>query len=146
MNRLTTALANVCREHVLEEKWLIAPSRRVGYQWLEVVTRAGQPVVNARVKTLSSLALELAGPELARRNVRLVPAAAGPLLVDSIWTRRPRDRNDYLSKLVHSFELSRTLHASIAALRRARIEPDSIDVRHFEVTDKATGLTEVMRE
>ncbi len=36
MNQLTTALAEVCREHVLEEKWLIVPSRRVGYQWLHL--------------------------------------------------------------------------------------------------------------
>ena len=35
MNRLAEALARVCRENLLAEKWLIAPSLRVGYQWLD---------------------------------------------------------------------------------------------------------------
>ncbi len=39
LNSLTTALRDVCRERVLEEKWLLAPSRRVGFQWLDSVVR-----------------------------------------------------------------------------------------------------------
>ena len=56
VSRFIQELARVCREHLLEEKWLIAPSRRVGYQWLEAVTRAGQAAVNVHVKTLRRLA------------------------------------------------------------------------------------------
>ena len=35
MNTLASELATVCRDHLLSEKWLIAPSRRVGHQWLD---------------------------------------------------------------------------------------------------------------
>ena len=43
MNRLTTALSDLCRRHLLTEKWLLAPSLRAGHQWLVAVTRGGQP-------------------------------------------------------------------------------------------------------
>ena len=30
MNMLASELATVCRDHLLSEKWLISPSRRIG--------------------------------------------------------------------------------------------------------------------
>jgi hypothetical protein len=33
-------------------KWLVAQWLRVGHQWLDAVTRAGQPIVNVHVKTI----------------------------------------------------------------------------------------------
>ena len=69
---LTSALKDVCRDRLLDEKWLLAPSRRIGHQWLDVVARAGQPAVNVRIKTIRSLALELAAPEITAKAVRLV--------------------------------------------------------------------------
>ena len=35
LNRLALSLRAFCEAHSLEEKWLIAPSRRVGFQWLD---------------------------------------------------------------------------------------------------------------
>ena len=37
MSRFTQSLAKTCQENLLTEKWLIAPSLRVGHQWLEAV-------------------------------------------------------------------------------------------------------------
>ena len=58
-NGLTQSLAGLCRENLLGEKWLLAPSRRVGNQWIETVARCGQPLVHVRVFTLRSCALHL---------------------------------------------------------------------------------------
>ena len=66
VNRLARELARICQERLLEEKWLIAPSLRVGHQWIDTVTLANGPVLNVRIKTLKALALDLAGPEMAR--------------------------------------------------------------------------------
>ena len=52
MNTLIEHLAEACRDHLLGVKWLIAPSRRVGHQWLDQVARAGAPVVNVHVQTI----------------------------------------------------------------------------------------------
>ena len=60
MNAFTASLAGLCASRPLDEKRLIAPSRRVGNQWLEAAARAGQPVLNVRVETLRSLAVGLA--------------------------------------------------------------------------------------
>ena len=69
-------LAAICRENLLAEKWLLAPNRRVGNQWVEQVARSGQPAVNLRVTTFRSLVLELSGAEPARLhsdNISLLP-------------------------------------------------------------------------
>ena len=60
MSRFTQSLAKTCQENLLTEKWLIAPSLRVGHQWLEAIVRGGQPAVNVRVNTIKGLALDLA--------------------------------------------------------------------------------------
>ena len=65
-NKFIQNLAASCSEHLLAEKWLIAPNRRVGNQWVEQVARMGQPAVNLRVTTFRSLVLELSGTEPAR--------------------------------------------------------------------------------
>ena len=70
---------------MLAEKWLLAPNRRVGNQWAECVARNGQAVVNLRVKTLKSLATELAGPVMVARKVAWLAEQAGPLLVDQVF-------------------------------------------------------------
>ena len=79
MNRLTESITVVCSEQLLEEKWLIVPSLRVGYQWLDQVARHGQPVGNTHVKTLTSMALDLAGPIMAADQLTLASSRAGML-------------------------------------------------------------------
>ena len=77
---------------MLAEKWLIAPSRRVGNQWAECVARSGQAAVNLRVKTLKSLATELAGQEMLAQKVKLVSEQAGPLLIRPGFSSLEEDR------------------------------------------------------
>src|SRR5438067_6508041 len=105
MNRLTEALADVCRQQLLTEKWLIASSIRVGYQWLQVVSRSGQPAVNVRVRTPKGVALELAAPELARRGATLVSSRLAALIVDRIF-RDLRPRLSYFSKIEPSLRIA----------------------------------------
>jgi hypothetical protein len=59
MNCLHSAIAVVCRSHLLEPKLLVAPSLRVAHQWLEHVVRHGTSVVNVQPTTLQSLAIDL---------------------------------------------------------------------------------------
>ncbi|MBN2719821.1 MAG: hypothetical protein JXR72_01830, partial [Proteobacteria bacterium] len=76
-------LARVCRERLLDEKWLLAPNRRVGNQWAEQVSRCGQPVVNLRVTTLTGLALRIAGARMSPSK-RVLSSLGARILIDSI--------------------------------------------------------------
>lgn len=46
VNSARPNLAEVCQTRLLKTKWLLAPSSRIGTQWIERVVRGGQPVVN----------------------------------------------------------------------------------------------------
>ena len=93
---LTGGLAALCRDRLLDEKWLLAPTLRVGHQWLEAVTRTGQPAVNVHVKTLRSMALDLAAPEMTARKLQLLSGRAGPMLVDRVFRRLRTEGLAYL--------------------------------------------------
>ena len=69
------------------------PTLRVGHQWLESVARSGHPVVNARVMTVKSMAVDLAAPELATRRVTLASARASAMLVDRRYGLSVATRN-----------------------------------------------------
>jgi RecB family exonuclease len=146
MNRLTTALSNVCRSHLLAEKWLLAPSLRAGHQWLVAVTRSGQPAINCHVKTLTNLALELAAPAMAAAGVELVSARGGALLIDRIIRRLRKPTAGYLWQLPPSTGLAQTVYAAIDTMRRAGLEAKQLRPEHFEVGLKGQELAAVLEE
>lgn len=118
MNTFTAALAAQCAARPLDEKRLVAPSRRVGNQWLDAVARAGQPVLNARVETLRSLAVGLAAPALARAGLAVAPRRAELLLVDRALRGLLREgRLLYLSRAKPGAGLAETVLASLTAMR-----------------------------
>ena len=119
MNRLTESITAVCSEQLLEEKWLIVPSLRVGYQWLDQVARHGQPVMNVHVKTLVSMALDLAAPVMAAGQLTLASSRAGMLLTDRIIREFSQDQLSYLGLAQPSVGLAETVLASINAIRLA---------------------------
>jgi hypothetical protein len=133
-SRLVAGLTTVCREHLLREKWLLAPTLRVGHQWLDCVTRSGQPVVNAHVKTLRSMALDLAAPELLTANQRLLTGSAGPLLVDRVFRDLQEKGLAYLGSLRPSAGLAELIHRSVQALRIAGVTLEHVPVSYTHLT------------
>jgi len=84
----------------VEEKWLLAPSLRIGNQWVETVARNGQPVVNLRVKTVKNLALDLASPVMASQSLALVSAMGATLIISRLWQQlKTQDQKEYTLKL-----------------------------------------------
>jgi len=148
MNRLIRSLARVCRENVLGEKWLVAPSYRTGNQWLETVARSGTPIVNVRVKTLRSLAVTLAGPEMVKQGVELLHHEAGPILADRAWARvaaaGASGNAGYLSRLDPGPSLARTFFATMNDLRLAGLAPGGVDAARFEVPAKGREIVRLL--
>jgi len=146
LNAFTQALSDFCRENVLAEKWLLAPSLRVGFQWLDAVTRSGRPVLNVRVKTVQHLALDLAGPEMDRRRVTFLRTCRAEVLMDRIVGRLRADRSGYLSELNPSPGLIRTLLAAVRDLRLAGLSTGDLRESAFEVAPKASEVRALLSE
>ena len=120
MSLLIQWLARICREHLLDEKWLIAPSLRVGHQWVDAVVRNGQPAVNVRISTIKGFALDLAASEMAAKGAGLIAADGAAILVDSIASRLLHGKSAYLSNLQPSPGLSQTMLSAIETIRLGR--------------------------
>lgn len=143
-SRLVESLAEVCRQYLLQEKWLLAPSRRVSYQWLDAVSRAGQTVVNVHVKTLRSLAVDLASPEMTAKNLRLLTGRAGEMLADRVFRKLKTQGLDYLGELQPSTGLAQVLHRTIQAIRLAGLNVGRIPDDRFEVITKGRDVRKIV--
>jgi ATP-dependent helicase/nuclease subunit B len=141
MNRLTEALADICRTTLLREKWLIAPSRRVGHQWQEAVARSGQPVVQLRIKTIKSVAMDLAAPDMARRGVHLAPSRARTLLLEQTLHEAARGPLRYLHGVEMRASFVEAVAATLQGLRLAGIEPGDLRGAFLEAVGKNEDLS-----
>ncbi len=147
MNRLACNIAKVCAENVVKRKLLIAPSRRVGNQWLQTVVRSGLTVVNVEIHTVSSLAMEVLGPDIIALDSgkTLVSDRAAMLLVDQIWSKKIRhDEAGYLFSLNANTSLSQAVYHTIRAMRLAGLGPGDISAGAFEVGLKGREIRLVL--
>ena len=110
------------------------------------VARSGQPVVNAHVKTVAKLALDLAGPLIAERELEFVGARQGSLLVDRIMHRLRKPGEGYLLRLSPSVPLSETVYSAIDELRCAGLDPQDLSAERFEVDVKGREIREILTE
>ncbi|MBK5093802.1 MAG: hypothetical protein JJE48_09855, partial [Actinobacteria bacterium] len=140
LNRLTASLRDLAAEKLLEEKWLVAPNLRTGYQWLDTVARSGQPIVNARVMTLQHMALEVASPEMERLGVTFLRGYRAEVIIDRVFTALRREGRGYLSALEGGPGLIERLLQTTRDLRLARVDPGRLDPEHFEVADKGSEI------
>jgi ATP-dependent helicase/nuclease subunit B len=146
MSDFIRRVSTSCKERLLAEKWLIAPSLRVGHQWLEAVVRAGQSAVNVRINTMKGLALDLAAPEMAAKGAGLIAAEGASILVDSIAGRLLRGGSGYLSELQPSAALSQTLLSAIESIRLAGMDAKMLRPGAFEVAAKAKDVGRLLQE
>ena len=146
LNTFTRSLGDACRENVLGEKWLVVPSLRVGIQWLDTVTRSGQPVVNVRVKTIRHLALELAGPEMGMRRLEFLSGTRAEVIVAGIFDRMRERMTGYLSALEPDRHLIQMLYRMISDLRLAGLRAEKLRASAFEVGNKGKDIGIILGE
>jgi len=147
MNTFIAALAGLCAARPLDEKRLVAPSRRVGNQWLDAAARAGQPVLNARVETLRSLAVGLAAPALASGGLTVAPRRAEQLLIDRVLRTLLREgKLPYLSRAKPGAGLAATVLASLAELRQEGVPEERLRKGVLEEVAKSADLKLLVAE
>ena len=141
LNTFLESLREAFAEDVLAEKWVIASSLRMGREWLDAVTRAGGVVLNARVKTLRTLALELAAPEMGRRGLSFLRGRMAEMLVSGLLGQIGEESGGYLFALGPSPGLTKTLQSALRDLRLARLTAKQLRKGAFEAEPKGAQLT-----
>lgn len=140
-NTLINSLAELAAGEPLREKTLLAPSRRVGIQWLDSVARSGRPVLNFRVNTIDGLAVEMASPLMAERGLKLagrarVRVSAGRAFAGLAGSSAA----GYLARLAPGPGLTDTLVRTICDLRMAGIDAGGLQPAAFEVEAKGAEI------
>ena len=102
---------------------------------MESVTLAGQPVLNLRVETFLTAALELAAPEMEKKGVGLLRGVREEVLAARAFEGMRGRGRGYLSRLDPSPGLTRSIMATLRDLRRANARLDEARKR-----DTLTGL------
>jgi ATP-dependent helicase/nuclease subunit B len=134
------ALVDLCRTHLFQEKWLLAPNRRVGYQWLDQATRTGQPLLNVRVKTLRGLALEIASPAMEKRGLTYLGGWRLEILVHRLFGELRNEEEGYLTRLHPSPGLIQSLTWALRDLRLAGLKASDLRGGDFEVRAKGREI------
>ena len=89
MSDTSPTLAEVCSSRLLDTKWLLSPSLRIGHQWIETLVRSGHAIVNLHPMTVSRIALEVVGSELAAQELTVAARTMAPMIVEAAWTELP---------------------------------------------------------
>lgn len=144
-SRIVTTLKDICRDNLLHEKWVIAPSLRVGYQWLEQIAKSGQPVMNAHVKTLRRIVLDIASDYMNENHLEFLTGIKAEMLAYDIFSKLENEIG-YLSKLNLSRGLVQTMLGSVYDLRLAGLNSENITPENFEVMKKGMDIKALMRE
>lgn len=148
LNSLARSIARFNRDHPLSEKWLLAPSLRVGYQWLDTVTAGEQAAVNVRVKTIRKMAVDLAATRLFERGLRPLRDREGVFITGIVFNRlRSRGKaSGYLLSLEPGPPLLSRLYRSLSEIRLAGLGPESLSPSSFEVKIKGTEIAQIAAE
>ena len=119
--------------------WLIAPSRRVGNEWLETLVRLGHSVTNVHVTTLSALAFDIVADRLAADGVMLAPPRAKLVAVERVLAESRGELRSFAAAAGSTRRLAERLLQSLEALRNAGLSSRdvSLGLRH---SDKAHDL------
>ncbi|MDX9755179.1 MAG: PD-(D/E)XK nuclease family protein [bacterium] len=145
INQLISALTHICQDTFLDEKWLLAPTRRIGMQWIDQICANGQPVVNLRVKTLTGMLLELVSEDLLRLGVRLISSLDGVVILSRLWERH-QAAEGYLWLLPPSLPLFQKVYSAINAMRMAGVAAEGLSLDFFENQTKGAELRVILQE
>jgi ATP-dependent helicase/nuclease subunit B len=141
--RLIESLAEICRQHPLDEKALIAPSRFIGHQIAEALARSGTPWVHLRVESVRSLAHSVAGPSIADEGLTLLSRAQALALIEQACAETLAG-SPYFGELAARPGLHRAIQNTFDELKSAGISPDALPESAFGDVRKVSELKNVL--
>ncbi len=97
--------------------WLVAPSRRVGQEWVETIVRLGHPVGDLHVTTLPALAFDIVADTLAASGTALAPPRARLVAVERMLEESRGDLESFRDVIGPLRRLAERVLVSLEALR-----------------------------
>jgi ATP-dependent helicase/nuclease subunit B len=141
--RLLDSLARACREHLLDEKVLVAPSLAIGHTLVERLAREGHPWIHLRVETVRTIALGIVGPQLSREGLRLLSRAQALALIEQACAESLR-RKSYFGELRDRPGFHRALQRTFEEIRAAGLSGTALPARAFDDARKAKELQGIL--
>ncbi len=145
-SRLVESLAAVLNEHRGECLWLIAPSRRVGRQWLDTLARTGMPVFGVRPTTLRALAFDLAAAELTAAGLAVASQRASLVLLETVLRRAATEGAlRAFTAIPSEGRLAERMLPSLVAIRMAGLDAEAVRRRKpFGATPKGHDIATLL--
>ncbi len=146
MNKFLRALASFCDKHKFDSKIHVAPSLRVGHQWVETLTRNESSIINLQVQTFKGFVFNIANPILTSNGLRSVSDTGALLIISRLLGRLIESGESYFSTIPARDTLSKSLSQTIQTLRIYGIGPHDINPSAFESPEKAHDLAWLLTE
>lgn len=135
-----------CQQHVLTEKYLICPSLRTGQMWLDRAAALGQNPMNVRLRTVKSLAFELAEPLMRKYSLIPVNPSQSFVIMNRILLELDQSGASYFSRTRISINLVSGMLDTINTLRQAGITSDRIGAESFDVHLKGLNIKQILQD
>lgn len=131
MTVLMEQLEAAMREPSSAPRWIIAPTRIIGQQWLDRVTMAGGFTLNVHVKTLRSIALDLAAPAIVEGGLAMLGQHTGTAIVSEAWSQATEQLSgdEHFRRLSVTPGLVNAWWRLVDELRDANLSPDDVKSR-----------------
>lgn len=143
MPGFVSRLAEICREHLLTEKIVVAPSLAVGHQIADAVALGGTPWVNLRFETLRTLADQVASFEIAAHGLTILSRAQALAFVAEACDRALNSES-YFAALADRPGLHRAIQRTLDDLRHAGTDLSAVPASAFEDPRKAADLSRIL--
>jgi ATP-dependent helicase/nuclease subunit A len=125
--------------------WLVAPSRRVGLQWVETLVRSGHPVVNLQITTISALAFNVIAAKLSTESLLVASPRAKVAIIERLLRAHAATFESLSGAVVSTRRLAERVLHSVEALRMAGLGPGQVGAA-LAGQAKGRDLDTLMRE
>ncbi|HSP36100.1 MAG TPA: hypothetical protein VLU46_17445, partial [Thermoanaerobaculia bacterium] len=143
MPSLIPRLAEICREQLLREKILVAPSLAIGHQIADAVAHSGTRWVNLRVETIRTLSDAVAGFAIASEGLTVLSRAQALALIERACDR-VLGGTSYFAALADRPGLHRAIQKSIDDVRHAGLTAADLERGAFEDGRKGRDLAAIL--
>ena len=108
--------------------WLVAPSRRIGNEWVETLVRTGRPVANLQVTTVSALAYDIIADDLIATSRVIAPPRAKLIAVERVLREQREGLESFSQSTTSPRRLAERVLHSIEALRGAGLSAAQVGI------------------
>ncbi|WP_216830232.1 PD-(D/E)XK nuclease family protein [Alkalihalobacterium elongatum] len=134
-------LNEIVSKHTLTEKIFVVPSHRDGQLAIQALARAGQPVLNVKVKTFMDLALELVKPIMKKANYEQMPYQIGKQYIFSELQKLKTGKQlHYFNSVQLTPAFSQAVYQAILDLKQARVTVQTFPKQAFLKPEKGEDL------